>query len=87
MLMAQLQDGRDDEAQAAAIAERRPIAGEPHDVRAHSLPGLPIQLQGARKLAGHEQGSPGLRAAIGPASRTRQGRAGRRPASGERPTR
>jgi len=64
LLLAQLQDARDGEAAAAALAERSRIAGELHDVLAHSLSGLAIQLQGARKLAGHEPVSAGLRAAI-----------------------
>jgi len=65
LLMAQLQDARDAEAAAAALAERSRIAGELHDVLAHALSGLAIQLQGARKLADAEGASPGLRAAIG----------------------
>jgi signal transduction histidine kinase len=65
LLMAQLQDARDAEAAAAALAERGRIAGELHDVLAHALSGLAIQLQGARKLADAERASPGLRAAIG----------------------
>jgi len=65
LLMAQLQDARDAEAAAAALAERGRIAGELHDVLAHALSGLAIQLQGARKLADAEGASPGLRAAIG----------------------
>ncbi len=64
LLLAQLQDARDAEAAAAAVAERGRIAGELHDVLAHSLSGLAIQLQGARKLAEREQVSAGLRAAI-----------------------
>jgi signal transduction histidine kinase len=64
LLMAQLQDAREAEAAAAALAERSRIAGELHDVLAHSLSGLAIQLQGARKLAGREQVSTGLRATI-----------------------
>jgi signal transduction histidine kinase len=64
MLLAQLQDARDAEAAAAAVAERSRIAGELHDVLAHSLSGLAIQLQGARKLAEREPVSAGLRAAI-----------------------
>ncbi len=64
VLMAQLQDARDAEADAAALAERSRIAGELHDVLAHSLSGLAIQLQGARKLAERESASAGLRAAI-----------------------
>jgi signal transduction histidine kinase len=64
LLLAQLQDAREGEAAAAALAERSRIAGELHDVLAHSLSGLAIQLQGARKLAGREAASDGLRAAI-----------------------
>ena len=44
--------------------ERGRIAGELHDVLAHSLSGAAIQLQGARKLAEREQASPQVRAAI-----------------------
>ena len=64
-LLAELQDARDGEAAAVALAERGRIAGELHDVLAHALSGLAIQLQGARKLAEAEPVSPGLRAAIG----------------------
>ena len=64
LLMAQLQDAREAETAAAALAERSRIAGELHDVLAHSLSGLAIQLQGARKLADREQVSEALRATI-----------------------
>jgi signal transduction histidine kinase len=64
LLLAQLQDAREAEAAAAALAERSRIAGELHDVLAHSLSGLAIQLQGARKLASREAVSGALRAAI-----------------------
>ncbi len=64
LLLAQLQDAREGEAAAAALAERSRIASELHDVLAHSLSGLAIQLQGARKLAGRETVSEGLRATI-----------------------
>jgi signal transduction histidine kinase len=64
LLMAQLQDAREAEAEAAALAERSRIAGELHDVLAHSLSALAIQLQGARKLAAREQVSDGLRTTI-----------------------
>jgi signal transduction histidine kinase len=64
LLLAQLQDAREGEAAAAALAERSRIAGELHDVLAHSLSGLAIQLQGARKLASREAVSEGLRAAV-----------------------
>ena len=64
LLLAQLEDAREEQLQAAAIAERGRIAGELHDVLAHSLSGAAIQLQGARKLAEREQASPQVRAAI-----------------------
>jgi signal transduction histidine kinase len=64
LLLAQLEDARDDQLQAAGIAERSRIAGELHDVLAHSLSGAAIQLQGVRMLAEREQASATLRAAI-----------------------
>ena len=83
LLLAQLQDAREAEAAAVALAERSRIAGELHDVLAHSLSGLAIQLQGARKLAEAEQVSQGLRAAIGrSAELAREGLADARQAVG-----
>jgi signal transduction histidine kinase len=64
LLLAQLEDARDEQARAAAIAERSRIAGELHDVLAHSLSGAAIQLQGARKLAEREHAGPPLTDAI-----------------------
>ncbi len=64
LLLAQLEDAREEQLRAAAVMERGRIAGELHDVLAHSLSGAAIQLQGARKLAEREQASPHLRAAI-----------------------
>jgi signal transduction histidine kinase len=64
LLLAQLQDAREGEAAAAALAERGRIAGELHDVLAHSLSALAIQLQGARKLADREKVSVALRGTI-----------------------
>jgi signal transduction histidine kinase len=64
LLYAQLEDAREEQLQAAAISERSRIAGELHDVLAHSLSGAAIQLQGARKLAERDQVSPPVRAAI-----------------------
>jgi signal transduction histidine kinase len=63
-LLAQLEDARDEQARAAALAERGRIAGELHDVLAHSLSGAAIQLQGARKLADREQASAAVSAAV-----------------------
>jgi signal transduction histidine kinase len=54
ILLSQLSDARDEQARAAAIAERSRIASELHDVLAHALSGAAIQLQGARKLAERE---------------------------------
>jgi signal transduction histidine kinase len=68
LLMAELEDARDEQARAAAIAERGRIAGELHDVLAHSLSGAAIQLQGARKLAEREHATPRLSDAIDRAS-------------------
>jgi signal transduction histidine kinase len=68
LLLAQLEDARDEQARAAAIAERSRIASELHDVLAHSLSGAAIQLQGARKLAEHEHARPPLTHAIERAS-------------------
>jgi signal transduction histidine kinase len=64
LLLAQLRDAREAEAAAAALAERSRIAGELHDVLAHALSGLAIQLQGARKLADRESASGALRGAL-----------------------
>jgi signal transduction histidine kinase len=68
MLLAQLEDARDEQARAAAIAERGRIAGELHDVLAHALSGAAIQLQGARKLAEREHAQPPLSDSIDRAS-------------------
>ena len=68
LLLAELEDARDEQARAAAVAERSRIASELHDVLAHSLSGAAIQLQGARKLADREHSSPILSDAIDRAS-------------------
>jgi signal transduction histidine kinase len=64
LLLAQLEDAREEQLEAAAVTERGRIASELHDVLAHSLSGAAIQLQGARKLAEREQAGPQVRAAI-----------------------
>jgi len=64
LLLAELEDARDEQARAAAVAERARIATELHDVLAHSLSGAAISLQAARKLADREQAGPVLSAAI-----------------------
>ena len=50
-LLAEVQAGREAETQAAALRERGRIAREMHDVLAHSLAGLSVQLQAARAVA------------------------------------
>jgi signal transduction histidine kinase len=55
LLLAQLEDAREAQTAAAALQERSRIAGELHDVLAHSLSAAAIQLQGARVLAEREQ--------------------------------
>ena len=83
LLLAQLEDARDDQARAAAAAERASIAGELHDVLAHSLSGLSIQLEMVRKLAGKAEAPAELRAAIdGAADLAKQGLAEARDAVG-----
>jgi len=64
VLLAQLEDAREQQTRAAAIAERGRIASELHDVLAHSLSGAAIQLQGARLLAEREQATAKMRDAI-----------------------
>ncbi len=50
-LLVQMEETRDAELRAAALAERQRLAREMHDVLAHSLSGLVVQLEGARLLA------------------------------------
>ena len=64
LLLAQLEDARADQLQAAAVHERGRITAELHDVLAHALSGAALQLQGARKLAERDEASPDVRAAI-----------------------
>ncbi len=51
-LLAQLEASREAERTAAALAERSRLAREMHDVLAHTLSGLVLQLDGLRMLAG-----------------------------------
>jgi signal transduction histidine kinase len=83
LLAARLEDARDDQARAAAAEERARIARELHDVLAHSLSGLSIQLEVVRKLAGKQDAPAELRAAIdGAANLAKQGLAEARDAVG-----
>lgn len=59
-LLAEVQAGREAEAQAAALRERSRIAGEMHDVLAHSLAGLSLHLQAVRAVALRTGASPDL---------------------------
>jgi len=68
LLLAQLEDAREQQLRAAAVAERSRIASELHDVLAHALSGAAIQLQGARMLAERAHAEQQLRAAIDRAS-------------------
>ncbi len=57
-LLAEVQAGREAETQAAALRERGRIAREMHDVLAHSLAGLSVQLQAVRAVASRERVGP-----------------------------
>src|SRR5262249_55669681 len=50
-LLLELQASRDAEAEAAMLRERSRLARDMHDVLAHSLSGLMLQLEGARMLS------------------------------------
>jgi signal transduction histidine kinase len=50
-LLIELEQSRGAELRAAALAERQRLARDMHDVLAHSLSGLLLQLEGARLLA------------------------------------
>jgi signal transduction histidine kinase len=50
-LLLELQTSRDAEAEAAMLRERSRLARDMHDVLAHSLSGLMLQLEGARMLS------------------------------------
>jgi signal transduction histidine kinase len=63
-LLAELERTRAAEARAAGLAERQRLAREMHDVLAHSLSGLTLQLEGTRMLAAENVSDPRLPAAI-----------------------
>ncbi|HVE31620.1 MAG TPA: sensor histidine kinase [Mycobacteriales bacterium] len=56
-LVVELRESRAAQAEAAALAERQRLAREVHDVLAHTLSGLLVQLEGARLVA-EQEGSP-----------------------------
>jgi signal transduction histidine kinase len=63
-LLLEIDRNREAEAQAAVLAERQHLAREMHDVLAHSLSGLVLQLQGARMLSAGGNASPEVAAAV-----------------------
>ncbi|WP_027345188.1 sensor histidine kinase [Hamadaea tsunoensis] len=63
-LVAELEASRDAQARAAGMAERQRVAREMHDILAHSLSGLMLQLEGARMLAAADPADPRLRLAV-----------------------
>jgi signal transduction histidine kinase len=69
LLLAELEQTRAAQAQAAALGERQRLAREMHDVLAHSLSGLVLNLEGARLLAGQGGGDPQVGDAIDRAHR------------------
>jgi signal transduction histidine kinase len=64
-LLVELEAGRRSREEAAALRERSRIAREMHDVLAHSLSGLMLQLEGARMLATRSRAQGELATALG----------------------
>lgn len=69
LLIVELEQTRAAQAQAAALGERQRLAREMHDVLAHSLSGLVLNLEGARLIAERGEADPKVAAAIGRAHR------------------
>ncbi len=63
-LLAELEQAQEGEMRAVALAERQRLAREMHDVLAHSLSGLALQLEGARLLAVKGPADPRLADAV-----------------------
>jgi signal transduction histidine kinase len=63
-LLIELEQSRAAETRAAGLAERQRLAREMHDVLAHSLSGLMLQLEGARMLAATDPTDPRLPQAV-----------------------
>jgi signal transduction histidine kinase len=68
-LVVELEASRAAQAEAAALGERQRLAREMHDVLAHSLSGLVLNLEGARLLAERNATDPKVADAIGRAHR------------------
>jgi signal transduction histidine kinase len=64
LLLSELEQTRAAQAQAATLAERQRLAREMHDVLAHSLSGLVLNLEGAMLLADQGGADPQVRGAI-----------------------
>jgi signal transduction histidine kinase len=64
LLLAELEETRSAQALAAALAERQRLAREMHDVLAHSLSGLVLNLESARLVADHGKAAPQIKDAI-----------------------
>jgi signal transduction histidine kinase len=63
-LLAEVVAGRNAHIRAAALDERAHLAREMHDVLAHTLSALSIQLEGARMLAEQRSSDPAVLAAL-----------------------
>jgi signal transduction histidine kinase len=63
-LVEELRESREEATRAAAVAERSRLARDMHDVLAHSLSALALQLEGARLLARDRDTDPEVIAAI-----------------------
>ena len=63
-LLEELEESQQARADAAALAERQRVAREMHDVLAHSLSGLVVQLEAARLLAQRNGADPETCAAV-----------------------
>ena len=69
LLLAELEQTRAAQAQAAMLAERQRLAREMHDVLAHALSGLVLNLEGALLLAGQGGADPQVSQSIDRARR------------------
>ena len=69
LLLAELEQTRAAQARAAALAERQRLAREMHDVLAHALSGLVLNLESARLLVGQTGADPQVGSAIDRAHR------------------